>query len=62
MMTLLGQNGQKQDFRKGMELIKFSADAADENAPQGAYVSAHMLSFHTRKLTNIVGIWDASGT
>ena len=39
MMTLLGQHGQKQDFHRGIELIRFSAEVADENAPQGAYVS-----------------------
>ena len=38
MMTLLGQHGQRQDFARGIELIKFSADNADEDAPQGAYV------------------------
>ena len=38
MMTLLGQHGQPQDYRRGVELIKLSADTADENAPQGAYV------------------------
>ena len=38
MMYLLGQNGQTQDFNQAIELIKFSAENADENAPQGAYV------------------------
>ena len=38
MMTLLGQHGQPQDYRRGVELIKLSAETADENAPQGAYV------------------------
>ena len=38
MMALLAQHGQTQDFHRGIELIRFSADAADENAPQGAYV------------------------
>ena len=38
MMTLLGQNGQQQDFAKGLQLIKHAASTADENAPQGAYV------------------------
>ncbi|MCJ1358117.1 MAG: hypothetical protein MMC33_008115 [Icmadophila ericetorum] len=38
MMTLLGQHGQRQDFAQGIELLKFSADYADEDAPQGAYV------------------------
>lgn len=38
MMTLLGQNGQPQDYAKGLQLIKHAASTADENAPQGAYV------------------------
>ncbi len=38
MMTILGQHGQTQDYYRGLELIKYSADYADENAPQGAYV------------------------
>ena len=38
MMTLLGQHGQIQDFYRGVELIRFSADVADEYSPQGAYV------------------------
>ena len=39
MMTLLGQHGQPLDFVRGVELIKKAAESADENAPQGAYVS-----------------------
>ena len=38
MMTLLGQHGQFQDYEYGISLIYKSAEAADENAPQGAYV------------------------
>lgn len=38
MMTLLGQHGQYQDFERGINLIHISAEGADENAPQGAYV------------------------
>lgn len=38
MMTLLGQQGQRQDYFRGVQMIKFSADTADENTPQGAYV------------------------
>ena len=38
MMNLLGQHGQPQDIQKGLDYIRFSADNADENAPQGAYV------------------------
>lgn len=41
MMTLLGQHGQYQDVHRGLDLIKYSAEHADENAPQGAYVSIH---------------------
>lgn len=50
MMTLLGQHGQQQDFRKGIEQIRFAANTADENAPQGAYVYGMLLS---RELPNI---------
>ena len=39
MMYLMGQYGQPHDVRRGLDLIRFSADHADENAPQGAYVS-----------------------
>ena len=38
MMTLLGQHGVGLDYSRGIALIRKSADAADENAPQGAYV------------------------
>jgi TPR repeat protein len=38
MMALLGQHGQPQDFQRGLNLIFASAETADENAPQGAYV------------------------
>ncbi|KIX92273.1 uncharacterized protein Z520_12019 [Fonsecaea multimorphosa CBS 102226] len=38
MMTLLGQHGQVQNFERGLNLIYMSAQTADENAPQGAYV------------------------
>jgi TPR repeat protein len=44
MMTLRGQLGQAQDFRRGIELIKKSAEGADENAAQGAYVYGMMLA------------------
>lgn len=40
-MTLLGQHGQQQDYYRGMELIRFAAETADDNFPQGAYVCAH---------------------
>lgn len=38
MMTLLGQHGERQDYGRGVQLIRLSAQTADENAPQGAYV------------------------
>lgn len=38
MMALLGQHGQPQDYERGLNLIHQSAQTADENAPQGAYV------------------------
>ncbi|KAK5126318.1 hypothetical protein LTR85_010554 [Meristemomyces frigidus] len=44
MMTLRGQHGQPQDFAKGIDLIKRSAQAADENAAQGAYVYGSLLA------------------
>lgn len=50
MMTLLGQHGQRQDWRLGIEQIKFAAETADENAPQGAYVYGMLLA---RELPNI---------
>ncbi|KAI1608953.1 hypothetical protein EDD37DRAFT_133194 [Exophiala viscosa] len=45
MMTLLGQHGQAQDFERGLNLIYNSAQMADENAPQGAFVFG-MLQAH----------------
>jgi TPR repeat protein len=50
MMTLLGQHGQPQDYQRGADLIRFAADTADENAPQGAYVYGMLLA---RELPNI---------
>lgn len=44
MMTLRGQHGQPQDFGKAIDLIKHSAQAADENAAQGAYVYGMLLA------------------
>ncbi|WPH04305.1 Hypothetical protein R9X50_00719400 [Acrodontium crateriforme] len=44
MMTLRGQHGQQQDYRKALELIQQSADKADENAAQGAYVYGMLLA------------------
>lgn len=39
MMILLGQHGQRQDYRRGLEYIRLAAQSCDQNAPQGAYVS-----------------------
>ena len=50
MMVLLGQHGQTQDYARGLDHIKFAADTADENAPQGAYVYGMLLA---RELENI---------
>lgn len=44
MMYLLGQKGQHQDIKRGIDYIRYSADNADENAPQGAYVYAMLLA------------------
>ncbi|KAI5855372.1 hypothetical protein BZA05DRAFT_391404 [Tricharina praecox] len=44
MMTLLGQHGQRQDYRRGCELIRLAAEHADENAPQGAYVYGMLIA------------------
>ena len=43
MMTLLGQHGQRLDYQRGVDLIRFSAQTADGNAPQGAYVSGSAI-------------------
>lgn len=50
MMTLLGQHGMPQDYQHGVDLVRFAADTADENAPQGAYVYGMLLA---RELPNI---------
>lgn len=44
MMTLRGQHGQQQDYKRGLELIKQSAAGCDENAAQGAYVYGMLLA------------------
>lgn len=38
MMVLLGQHGQRMNYERGVQLISYSAQTADENAPQGAFV------------------------
>lgn len=50
MATLLGQCGMQQDYGRGIDLIQFAADTADENAPQGAYIYGMLLA---RELPNI---------
>ncbi|KAK2626271.1 hypothetical protein QTJ16_004533 [Diplocarpon rosae] len=50
MMTLLGQHSMRQDYQRGVDLIQFAAETADENAPQGAYVYGMLLA---RELPNI---------
>jgi TPR repeat protein len=50
MMNLLGQHGMPQNYQRGVDLIRFAADTADENAPQGAYVYGMLFS---RELSNI---------
>lgn len=44
MMSLLGQHGQRQDYRRGIDLINRAADSADEDAPQGAYVYGMLIA------------------
>src|SRR5437667_919815 len=44
MMTLLGQHGQRQDYARGIMLVRQAANTADENAPQAAYVYGLMLA------------------
>lgn len=44
MMTLRGQHGQAQDWQRGVDLIRQSAETADENAAQGAYVYGMLLA------------------
>lgn len=52
MMTLLGQHGQPLDYERGIKLISYSAQTADENAPQGAYVFG-MLQAHELPQMNL---------
>jgi len=44
MMTLRGQHGQQQDYGRAIDLIRRSAQGADENAAQGAYVYGMLLA------------------
>ncbi|KAL8840571.1 MAG: hypothetical protein Q9170_001257 [Blastenia crenularia] len=51
MMTLLGQHGQQLDYRRGTDLIKWAAETADENAPQGAYVYGMLLARELKQIS-----------
>jgi TPR repeat protein len=51
MMALLGQHGQPQDYQLGIKRIRFAAETADENAPQGAYVYGLMLANELPNIT-----------
>ena len=50
MMTLLGQHNQPLDYAKGVNMISYAAETADENAPQGAYVFGMLQA---RELTQV---------
>lgn len=56
MMTLLGQHGQKQDYARGVTLIRQAANTADENAPQGAYVSLRKMLYMINS-NLVIGLW-----
>lgn len=62
-MILLGQHGQRQDYRVGLEYISLAAQSCDENAPQGAYVRYRYLILTSLELTtHDPGIRHASST
>jgi TPR repeat protein len=44
MINLLGQHGQRKDIARGLQLIHSAADAADEDAPQGAFVYGMIIA------------------
>ncbi|OAF57353.1 hypothetical protein VC83_04698 [Pseudogymnoascus destructans] len=50
MMALFGQHGQPQNYEVGVRQVKYAADTADENSPQGSYVYGMLLA---RELPNI---------
>ncbi|RKF63100.1 Protein SKT5 [Erysiphe neolycopersici] len=50
MMTLLGQHGTPVDYSRAVSLLRFAAETADENSPQGAYVYGMLVA---RELPNI---------
>lgn len=60
MMMLLGQHGQVLDYELGMQSIRFAAETADENAPQGAYV-CHHCGVEGAELTVRLGTWYVTG-
>ncbi|KAB5533563.1 hypothetical protein GE09DRAFT_363912 [Coniochaeta sp. 2T2.1] len=44
MLYILGQHGYHEDYQKGLDMIQIAADAADEDAPQGAYVYGMLIA------------------
>lgn len=44
MISLMGQHGQRKDIARGLDLIHQAADAADEDAPQGAFVYGMLVA------------------
>lgn len=63
-MTLLGQHGQRLDYQRGVDLIRYSAQTADENAPQGAYVRRSGIEIEMRalKLKFFAGLWHVTSS
>ena len=61
MMTLLGQHGQRQDYSKGVHLVRLAAQTADENAPQGAYVGDTCIPAMGGANESALGLWNAFG-
>ena len=62
MMTLLGQHGQPLDFVRGIQLVKFAAETADENAPQGAYVRYRTQRLEPRRANRLLGFRHVTST
>lgn len=50
MMNLLGQHNTPIDYVRGINLLRFAAETADENSPQGSYVYGMLLA---RELPNV---------
>ncbi|KAI0165089.1 hypothetical protein GGR52DRAFT_557440 [Hypoxylon sp. FL1284] len=44
MIQLMGQQGRTKDVPRGLELIRTAAEAADEDAPQGAFVYGMLIA------------------